>query len=77
MTDPAVEHARSVTEVNMRLAAGRQMLGGQIDIFSGLSLLGNDRDADAIRLQIHAQMDAILDATSSLALLIRTGARPT
>ena len=77
MTDPAVEHARKVTEVNLRLAAGRQMLGGQIEIFSGLSLLGNDFDADAIRLQVHTQMDAILDATSSLALLIRTGANPT
>ena len=70
----AEDHAKRVADANLRLSAGRQMLGGQMDIYSGLQLVGNQVDAEAIRVQLHAQIDTILDAMADLARLIRAGA---
>ena len=73
MSDAAQDQAMRMAEANIKIAAGRQMMGGQIDIFTGLSLIGNERDAEAMRLQLHAQLDVILDDLGGIARLMREG----
>jgi hypothetical protein len=45
-----------------------------MDVFCGLSLVGNEADADALRVQLHAQLDIVLDGMAGLAKAIRAGA---
>ena len=74
MSDAAAENAKRMAQANLMISAGRQMLSGQIDVFCGLSLVGNEADADAIRVQLHAQLDVVLDGIAGLAKAIRAGA---
>ncbi len=74
MSGAAEDHTKQLAQANLMIAAGRQVLGGQIDVFCGLSLVGNEADADAIRVQLHAQLDVVLDGMAGLAKAIRAGA---
>ena len=74
MSNAAEDHGKRLTDASLRIAAGRQMLGGHLDIFTGLLLLGNERDAEATRMQVHAQLDVILDDVAGMAKLMRAGA---
>jgi len=66
--------ARRMTDLNLRLTAGRTLLGAHIDMFIGLSLVGNHRDAEGERLKMHAQLDMLLDTASQMTRNIRAGA---
>ena len=74
MSGAAEDNTKQLAQANLVIAAGRQVLGGQIDVFCGLSLVGNERDADAMRVQVHAQLDVVLDGIAGLAKAIRAGA---
>jgi len=74
MNGAAEDHTKRMAQANLMIAAGRQVLGGQIDVFCGLSLVGNEHDADAMRVQVHAQLDVVLDGIAVLAKAVRAGA---
>ena len=74
MSGAAEDNAKRMAQANLMISAGRQMLGGQMDVFCGLSLVGNEADADALRVQLHAQLDIVLDGMAGLAKAIRSGA---
>ena len=74
MSGAAEDNAQRMAQANLMISAGRQMLGGQMDVFCGLSLVGNEADADALRVQLHAQLDIVLDGMAGLAKAIRAGA---